>query len=70
MSQNLIFLKFCSGTWPIYLTDLLSPKLVGVIRARINVRNSYSDWRSTASWIGTQVLTVATAALLTTELSL
>ena len=32
-----------SGTWPPYLTDPLSLKLVGAVGARINVRSLFSQ---------------------------
>lgn len=37
------FLLFFMGIWSSFLTDLLSPELVGVIGTRIHVR-SYSQW--------------------------
>jgi len=42
-----------SGTWPSYLTDLLSLRLVGTVGARINVRSSHSQPRPTVTWIWT-----------------
>ena len=39
------------GTWPSYLTNLLSLRLVGAVGTRINVRNSYSQWWPTPAWI-------------------
>jgi len=56
-----------SDTWPFYLTDLLSLRLVWVVGTRTNVRSSYLQRGPTVAW--TQVRTVATSALLTTELS-
>jgi len=41
--------KFYSGTWLSYLMDLLSLMLVGAVEARINVRSSYYQWRSTVT---------------------
>ena len=52
-----------SGTQPSYLTDLLSPRLVGAVEARINVRCSYSQQGLAAAWIQTPVVTVASPAL-------
>lgn len=33
------------GIWPSYLTDLLSPRLIRAVEAKINVRNSYNGAR-------------------------
>ena len=63
------FLKFYSGTWPSHLTDVLSPRLVGLVEARIIVRSSYLQQLVTVAWIWTRVLTVANPGLFTTGLS-
>jgi len=49
--------------------DLPTLRPIGVVGAGINVR--ISDWqrRSAENWIRTQILTVASTALLMTELS-
>ena len=51
-NEILLFFRFSSGTRPSYLTDLLSPMLVRVIRARIN---TCKERRPTVTWIWTQV---------------
>ena len=59
-----IFPFLYSDTWLTYLTDLLSQRLIGAVGARINVRSSYSQWWPAANWIQTEVLAVASPALL------
>jgi len=57
--------KFYLGTWSSYLTELISLRLVGAMRARINVRSSYWQRWPTMTWIGTKAL----ASTLAPELS-
>ena len=52
-----------TGTWPSYLTDLLSLRLVRVVRARINVRSSYLQRGPAVAWIQTKVFTVVSPVL-------
>jgi len=54
---------------PFHLTYLLSPRLVGEVGTRINVRSSCSQQGPAVAWILTQVPMVAVPALLITELS-
>lgn len=51
------------GQLPSSSTDLLSPRLIRAVGARIYVRSSYSQWRSAVTWIRTQALAVASSAL-------
>jgi len=58
------------GTWPSYLADLLSLRLVGAVGARINVTSSHSQCGPAMACIRSHVLTIASPDLLTSELSL
>ena len=63
-----LFLLFYLGTWPTYLADLLSLRLVGEVGGRINVRSSYPRRGPAGAEILTQGPIVASPALLLTEL--
>ena len=49
--------KIYSGTWPVYLMDVLSLRLVEALGAKINVRSSFSLRWLTGFWIRTQLQT-------------
>ena len=54
------------STWPSYVTNLLSLRLVGAVEAGNYVRSSYSQWGPIVTWIQTQGRLIAGPLLLTT----
>ena len=60
-------ISFYSGTWPSYYIDLLSPRLVGAVEARINMKSSFFQLRPAMAWSQLQILMVASPAPLTTQ---